>query len=93
MNLTKRDIVRELKNNTKMELACSRLFLEKFLEIIKKESFYNNKLVKISGYGTFETKKTVKRIGRNPKTKESYIIGERKKLTLLASNKIKALFN
>ncbi len=93
MSLTKKTIVKELQSKTNIRVIDSKAFLEKFIEIIKRESFTNDKSVKISGYGTFTTKKTAKRIGRNPKTKDSYIICERKKLTFSTSSKIKGLMN
>lgn len=93
MNITKKDIVKMIKDETSMSLSSSRLFFEKFLGIIKEESFIKNKTVKISGFGSFKIKSTPKRLGRNPKTKDSYIINPRKKLSLSASSKIRDLIN
>ena len=47
-----------------------------------------NGLVKIHNFGTFKLKKKSSRIGRNPKTKEDVIIGERYVITFKASKKI-----
>jgi len=47
-----------------------------------------NGLVKIHNFGTFKLKKKSSRIGRNPKTKEDVIIGDRYVITFKASKKI-----
>ena len=49
-----------IKDETSMSLSSSRLFFEKFLGIIKEESFIKNKTVKISGFGSFKIKSTPK---------------------------------
>ena len=49
--------------------------------------------LKIASFGTFSTKKTPERIGRNPKTKQEFIISERSKLKFTASNKLRNLIN
>jgi nucleoid DNA-binding protein len=49
--------------------------------------------VELSGFGTFSFKKTPKRAGRNPKTKDSYIIPELYKLNFKPSNKVKEQIN
>ena len=49
--------------------------------------------VKITGFGTFYLHKTAIRNGRNPKTRESYIIPSMVKLAFKASNKAKRKLN
>ncbi len=71
----------------------SKLFLDKFIELIKREAFNNKKIVKLNNFGSFKLKSTPKRVGRNPKTKDSYIIEERNKLTFITSSKIRELIN
>ena len=66
-------------------------FLESFIDLIKVKSI--SKLVKLNNFGTFHSKKTPKRIGRNPKTLDSYIIPELVKLTFIPSNKIREYIN
>ena len=61
------------------------------ISLIKSNSV--NKTIKISNFGSFYYKKTPKRVGRNPKTKEIFPIHARSKLTFLSSNKVKNLFN
>ena len=91
MPLTKKDITKEISKNTDINLSYSKALLESFIFLIKKNSKYHD--IKISRFGTFSYKITPERIGRNPKTKESYIIGSREKLYLQISNEIKKILN
>ena len=91
MSLTKKDIVKSISKQTSNNEIISAKILEFFIDAIKKHS--NNKYVKISGFGSFYYKKTKKRVGRNPKTMESYIIAPRNKLHLSTSNEVKKLLN
>ncbi len=84
-------ISREISSSTKLSIDVSKKILESFLNIIKKNA--KSKKIKLSHFGSFEFKITPKRIGRNPKTKESYIIPSMNKLNFKASNKIKKLIN
>ena len=52
-----------------------------------------NKLVKIHNFGTFKLKRKTKRIGRNPKTKEEFIISDRNVITFKASKHIISYIN
>ena len=62
-----------------MSKSDSKDLLESFLDFIKKNS---SNSVKILNFGTFYNHKSPKRIGRNPKTKEEFIISKREKLFL-----------
>ena len=48
---------------------------------------------KISNFGTFYIHESPKKIGRNPITKEEFIIQKRKKLAFKASSLIKSEIN
>ena len=91
MNLTKKNITKEISRKTNISNDDARGILDFFLSEIKKQSI--SKIVKLSRFGSFIVKATPKRMGRNPKTKESYIIVRRKKLMFIASKKIKDLIN
>jgi nucleoid DNA-binding protein len=69
----------------------SKIILESFLSLIKNAS--KSRLVKLSSFGTFSFKKTPKRLGRNPKTKDSYIIPVTNKLNFKPSSKLKRKLN
>ncbi len=52
-----------------------------------------SKIVKIHNFGTFKLKKKKSRVGRNPKTKEEFIIQDRNVITFKASKKILKFIN
>ena len=77
--------------NIGISLKDSKLLLDKFLFIVKEES--KSAKIKLSGFGTFYTHATPERVGRNPKTMESYIIKPMYKLNFKASIKTKERLN
>ena len=87
----KSSISRNISNELGITMKDSKLLLDKFLLILKKES--KLKKVKLSAFGTFSMHITSNRIGRNPKTLESYIIKPTKKLIFKASVKTKEILN
>lgn len=91
MNITKAVISRKISDDLNIKLADSNKLTCSFFEKIKNES--SDKTVKLNGFGTFSYRMTKKRIGRNPKTKESYIIEPMFKLALTISTKIKEVLN
>ena len=91
MNFSKADIVKNISKKAEVSSQDAVNVLELFLYLIKNES--KLKYVKLSSFGSFSFKKTPKRLGRNPKTKQSYIIPEMNKLYFKASNKIKDQIN
>jgi len=91
MSITKNNIINKIKNNLPISASEASTIFESFLSLIKSQS--KSKSLKLSGFGTFSLKKTPKRIGRNPKTRDSYIIPELKKLNFKASNKVKKQLN
>ena len=91
MSLGKKDIVKDISSKAQISSRSSKLILDKFIELISNNFFKKN--VKISNFGTFYTHTSPKRIGRNPKTKEEFIIKERKKIAFSSSKKIKDLIN
>ena len=91
MNLSKKNIIKNLAKNSSISNNDASSIFESLLKIIKSKS--KSKSVKISNFGTFSFKKTPKRAGRNPKTKDSYIIPELYKLNFKPSNKVKEQIN
>ena len=91
MSVTKKDIIKNINKESLLTIADGTILLESFIQYIKKEAKSNK--VKLSNFGTFSFKKTPKRIGRNPKTKDSYIISQLSKLNFKPSNKIKEKIN
>ena len=91
-NLTKKDII----NSIYMQIGFSKKISENLLEDILDtltDSLIKNKKVKISNFGTFSKKEKKKRIGRNPRTKESKIISERKVVLFKPSKQFKYFLN
>ena len=91
-NLTKKDII----NSIYMQIGFSKKISENLLEDILNtliDNLKNNKKVKISNFGTFSVRKKKKRIGRNPKTKESKIISDRNVILFKPSKQFKDYIN
>ena len=91
MNFSKSDIAKNISIKSLVSAGESKILLESFLSLIKSSS--KNGPVKLNNFGTFSFKKTPKRLGRNPKTKDSYIIPMLNKLNFKPSNKIKENLN
>lgn len=91
MKIVKKDISKNISNDVHISLKLSNEILESFLKSVK--SVIRDKNVKLSNFGTFYIKDTVKRIGRNPNTMKNYIIPSIKKVSFKPSNKIKSNLN
>ena len=91
MSLTKSNIINKIKKSSSLTSCEASSILESFLLLIKSQS--KSKSLKLSSFGTFSFQKTPKRVGRNPKTQDSYIIPELKKLNFKPSNKVKEHLN
>tara|TARA_B110000879_G_C10789034_1_gene362001 strand:+ start:148 stop:423 length:276 start_codon:yes stop_codon:yes gene_type:complete len=91
MNFSKTDIVKNITKQSSISTEEGSKILELLLFTIKNTA--RSKNVKLSGFGSFKFKRTPKRIGRNPKTKDSYIIPEINKLNFKPSLQIKENIN
>ena len=91
MGFSKSNIVKNITSKSKVSAGEATKILESLLLLIKNKSKLRS--VKFSGFGSFGFKKTPKRLGRNPKTNDSYIIPELNKLNFKPSNKIKENIN
>ena len=91
MNFSKTNIIKNISKKSLVSAGDAKKILESFLSLIKNNSKLGS--VKLSSFGSFSFKKTPKRLGRNPKTKDSYIIPELNKLNFKPSNKIKENLN
>ena len=92
INLTKKEIVNSIYMQIGYSKKISENLLEDFFEIILL-NLKKNKKVKIAKFGTFELRFKKKRIGRNPKTKESAVISERKVILFKPSKELKNNIN
>ena len=91
MNFSKNNIIKNVAKKSSVSAGEALGILESFLYLIKSKA--KSKSVKLNSFGSFSFKKTPKRIGRNPKTKNSYIIPELIKLNFRPSNKVKEKIN
>ncbi len=87
----KKLIAKLISDELKITTTSGTDFINTFISIIKVNSISKN--IKLSNFGTFYSHKTPKRVGRNPKTKESYIIQPRVKINFKPSKKIKEVLN
>ena len=90
MSLGKKDIASNITSKAHISLVISKLFLENFFSLIKKNTANN---IKLANFGVFYIHEAPARIGRNPKTKEEFKISQRKKLSFKASSKVKSKLN
>ena len=91
MSFGKKDICNNISSKALISKDKSKEFLRNFLNLVTSKS--KSRKVKISNFGTFYTKNTPQRLGRNPKTKEEFIIPKRSKLFFKPSNKIRSVIN
>jgi integration host factor subunit alpha len=91
MSFGKQDICNNISSKALISKDNSKEFFTKFLNLVT--SYSKSRKVKISNFGTFYTKNTPQRLGRNPKTKEEFIISKRSKLFFKPSNKIRSIIN
>ena len=91
MSFGKKDICNNISSKALITKDDSKEFLVNFLNLVTSKS--KSRIVKISNFGTFFVKNTPKRLGRNPKTKEEFVISKRSKLFFKPSNKIRSLIN
>lgn len=91
MSLTKKKISKAISKNIGINNKNSHALLNKLISIIITNS--KNKIVKISGFGTFDIKSSPERLGRNPSNMKSYKIIKRDKLNLKPSSNVKEFLN
>ena len=92
INLTKKDLI----NSIYMQIGYSKKISENLLEDLLNtiiENLKKNKKLKITKFGTFTIREKKSRLGRNPKTKESKIISERKVVLFKPSKEFKKYIN
>jgi len=90
LSLGKKDILKNISSETFLSYSKSEAILNSFLNVIK-----NNRVkkIKISKFGSFYLHASPQRIGRNPKTKQEFVIKKRKKFVFKPSSYIKKLLN
>ena len=92
INLTKKDLINSVYMQIGFSKSISENLIDDFFSIIT-ENLINEKMLKLSKFGTFSVRSKKSRIGRNPKTKEKKIISNRDVVLFKASKEFKDLIN
>ena len=87
----KEDFIKSLSLNKGFSNLLSKKIIEELLETLS-ILIKNNDLI-LKNIGSFRIIEKKERIGRNPKTKENYIIKKQKSLSFITSNYLKKLIN
>ena len=85
-NLKKIDIAKRLSNKTGYSVNFSKKLINDLVEIIALNIKEDNLTLK--NIGSFKKKNKKERIGRNPKTKQEFIINSRKSISFTSSTKL-----
>ena len=85
-NLTKVDIIRELSKKTGFSFNFSKKLINNLVDILVNQ--IKSGQLSLKNLGTFTIINKNQRIGRNPKTKEKFIIEKRKSIRFKPSQKI-----
>lgn len=83
--ITRADLADSVYQEVGLSHAESAEIVDAVFEEIS-DSLIEERLVKLSSFGTFSVRNKKQRIGRNPKTKEEAVISARKVVTFHASN-------
>ena len=92
INLTKKDLINSVYMQIGFSKNISENLIDDFFATIT-ENLKNEKILKLSKFGTFSIRLKKSRIGRNPKTKEQKIISSRNVVLFKASKEFKDLVN
>jgi integration host factor subunit alpha len=92
INLTKKDLVNLIYMQLGFSKKISESLIEDFFELIV-ENLKDEKVLKLSKFGTFSIRQKKTRVGRNPKTKEIKVISERNVVLFKPSKEFKDFVN
>ena len=91
INLRKVDIIKSLSSKKGFSKLLSKKITNDLLDILS--GCINKGQLNIKNIGTLRVLKKKTRQGRNPKTKENFIIKERKSISFKSSKLLKKLIN
>ena len=86
--MTKREIINKIMETTNFSKRRSHFAVDMVFSIIKK-NLAEGKSVKISGFGVFDIRRRIQRMGRNPRTGVEVPIVEGKSLKFRAGKILK----
>ena len=90
-NITKREISESLSQRTGFPLSLSKKLITNLLNIMSDQVKKDNLVIK--NLGSFNLIVKNERIGRNPKTKEEFIINKRKTISFSSSKNLTNYLN
>ena len=90
-NITKREISESLSQRTGFPLSLSKKLVTNLLNIMSDQVKKDNLVIK--NLGSFNLIVKNERIGRNPKTKEEFIINKRKTISFSSSKNLTNYLN
>jgi|TARA_B100001063_G_scaffold242055_1_gene270036 integration host factor subunit alpha len=85
-NINKKNFIKDLSIQTGFSTNLTKKIIEDLIAIFIREIKTGN--LNIKNIGSFKLIKKRERIGRNPKTKETFLISARKSISFTASQKI-----
>ena len=90
-NIRKIDIIKNLSSKTGFSLSFSKKIINDLIDIISYEIKKNT--LNLKNIGSFKIVEKKKREGRNPKTKEKFLISARRSITFTPSKKMSENIN
>ena len=90
-NIRKIDIIKNLSSQTGFSLSFSKKIINDLIDIISYEIKKNT--LNLKNIGSFKIVEKKKREGRNPKTKEKFLISARRSITFTPSKKMSENIN
>tara|TARA_B100001027_G_C16258047_1_gene327946 strand:+ start:1304 stop:1591 length:288 start_codon:yes stop_codon:yes gene_type:complete len=90
-NLSKIDFSKNISNKTGFPVSITKKIVDDLIIIIA-EMIKNNELV-LKNIGTFKLSNKKERIGRNPKTKEEFLVSKRKSIRFVVSKNLSKIIN
>ena len=90
-NLSKIVFSKNISNKTGFPVSITKKIVDDLIIIIA-EMIKNNELV-LKNIGTFKLSNKKERIGRNPKTKEEFLVSKRKSIRFVVSKNLSKIIN
>jgi len=90
-NITKIDFSKNISDKTGFPISFSKKIVDDLI-MIYNEMIRNNNLV-LKNIGTFKLSTKKQRIGRNPKTKEEFLVSKRKSVRFAVSKNLSKILN
>ena len=91
INYGKKDIAKDLSFKTGYSVNYSQKLIDELIRVIINNISSNSLILK--NFGVFKIIEKKKRIGRNPKTKEEYVIPNKKAIRFIPSKNLTKFLN